>query len=221
LVGLLLGAAVVSRGYLSSSRRVFHREQSQAIAAKAGFGDTVLIIPRSDKLSLLRSLSYVQSSFDANAEQDGVLVHEQGKAFAGYTFWSSRFRNSAALIEMDGNTIHEWHRPLGPEGWHRAELLRSGEIVVVVENQSITKLTLDSEIVWQFPTRAHHSLSVTEDGMIYALSKDVKERPEINAGINSVSDKILILDPDGTLKTELSIIDARANIWRMTRLAAS
>ena len=208
----LLGVAILCViaffwGYLAHRQSFFPHPQFQSIAAALGWGETEMVRPRSDQLSLLRSLPYVQSSFDSQAELSGVIVNKKDKVFDGYTFYNSGFRNNAVLIDMDGNVVHEWRQDLGPGGWHHAELLPSGEILVVVEDKSISKLAFDSSIIWQYSARAHHGLWVDKDGVNYVLSRNVGIRPDVHPSVETIADTIVILGPDGTVRDELPLLD--------------
>jgi hypothetical protein len=89
----------------------------------------------------------------------------------------------ARLINMDGNTLHEWRvhpDKIWPESpykdyaagtkneennyIHGIWLLENGDIVFNIEYLGLVRMNACSEIVWKLPYRTHHSVFADDDG---------------------------------------------------------
>jgi hypothetical protein len=159
------------------------------------------------RLEQLQAIGYVEGTLDDRPELRGVEIHDRQRAFPGVNFYSSRIRTSARLIDNDGHEIHSWYLP-GDDGWVHAELLPNGDLVVVLDNQAIFRIDRDSKLRWRRDVRAHHDLAIDTSGNIYALTNEVRERPEIHPEVLVIEDFIEVLSADGELEHRLSILDA-------------
>src|SRR5690606_30426714 len=136
--------------------------------------------------------------FPARWPDRGVTVHVPGKAQEGVTLYTTGSGASAYLIDMQGEVLHEWHRPFSTvwdKSWRQipgavtnpqpdpfvyfrvAHLFPNGDLLATYEGvgdtpygYGIVKLDRDSNVIWAYPGRAHHDLSVGTDGKIYALT---------------------------------------------------
>jgi hypothetical protein len=159
------------------------------------------------QIEQLQALGYVDGTIDENAELRGVETHDRDRAWPGVNFYSSRIRASARLIDNDGRELHVWSH-LGDDGWEHAELLPNGDLLVVVNQQSIFRLDLNSELLWRVELEAHHDLAVHPSGEIYALTNEVRLRPEIHPDVPVIEDFIQILTSDGQPTERISLLDA-------------
>jgi hypothetical protein len=159
------------------------------------------------QLEQLQALGYVDGTIDENAELRGVEIHDRNRAWPGVNFYSSRIRTSARLIDNDGRELHIWSHP-GDDGWEHAELLPTGEIIVVVNQQAILKLDRNSELLWRVELDAHHDLAVHPSGEIYALTNEERLRAEIHPEVPVIEDFIQILSHDGRPTERISLLDA-------------
>ncbi len=162
-------------------------------------------------LDKLTTLGYLQAHYDANSQDKGVLVYDRSRAFNGYNFYNERERSIARLIDMEGNTLHEWKYSHVTGYWHHAELLPDGRVLVVMEGTGIACLDIDSNLEWFYKSRAHHALWVTETGDTYILSSKTEVRPEIHSSIPVRYDDVVALSSDGTEKEAFSLLESVEN----------
>ena len=155
---------------------------------------------------LLTTLGYVSSQYDPNHEIRGVYIHESDRAFQGLNFYACVDHPVAVLMDMNGVVLHEWKSPR--KQWHHAELLPTGDILVVVDDRGIAKLDSSSNEIWFYETKAHHDLWVHDDGSIFAISRQRKRIPEIHKDRLIVDEEIIRLSPDGELIEEFSVLEA-------------
>ena len=149
----------------------------------------------------------MDGTVDPRAEIRGVEIHDRDRAFPGVNFYSSRIRNSARLIDNDGRELHTWSYP-GDDGWEHAELLPNGDLIVVVNDQSIFRIDKESKLLWRYESEAHHDLAVDASGDIYTLTNEKLSRPEIHPDLLVVEDFVEVLSPDGQPKSRFSILEA-------------
>ena len=160
---------------------------------------------RSGKLTLLRSHPYLRAKAEKKRPESGV-VRSSPKAFAGYNFYNSWTDSSAYLMDMKGEILHEWKHAFPLRNWHHAELMKNGDILVVVKDDGVAKLDKDSNLIWYYPARVHHDLWVHANGEIYIIVSEAKRIPEIHPTLDTLFDKIVILSPDGKRKDEFSLL---------------
>ncbi len=164
----------------------------------------------------------------------GVLVYQEGRACEGLNLYTSGHDTAAWLVDMRGNLLHSWRCPYerawpgrefpdqgyGHRSWRRVVLLPDGFLLAVFEGVGLVKLDRDSNIVWVYSGRAHHDLRVLENGDIYVLSRRAHMIPRIHADRPVLEDFITLLDADGNVKSELSLLEAseKSEFWPMIRL---
>ena len=158
------------------------------------------------RLEQLQELGYVDGTIDDHPEIRGVEIHDRQRAFPGVSLYSSRLRTSARLIDNDGRELHTWSYP-GDDGWEHIELLPNGDLLVVVNQQSVFKIDRDSHLLWRYQADTHHDLAVHLSGDIYLLTDKKVHRPEIHPDVLVIEDFIEILTPDGKLKDRFSILE--------------
>ena len=158
------------------------------------------------QLEQLQELGYVDGTIDERAEIRGVEIHDRQRAFPGVNLYSSRLRTSAQLIDNDGRELHTWNHP-GDDGWEHIELLPNGDLLVVVNQQSVFKIDRDSHLLWRYQADTHHDLAVHPSGDIYLLTDRKILRPEIHPDVLVIEDFIEVLTPDGILKDRFSILE--------------
>jgi outer membrane protein assembly factor BamB len=191
-------------GQLTMSAHVKAAAEAEHLALIEG---TVRTDDSLRQLDQLQALEYVDGTVDSQSELRGVEIHDRERTCPGVNFYSSRIRTSARLIDNDGRELHTWSSP-GDDGWEHAELLPGGDVLVVVNQDSIFKLDRDSRLVWRVEIDAHHDLSVDPDGDIYALASEERTLPEFHPEVPVVEDSVIVLSRDGELKDRFSILDA-------------
>ncbi len=159
------------------------------------------------QLEQLQELGYVDGTIDERAELEGVEIHDRQRTCPGVNLYSSRLRASARLIDNDGAELHAWSYP-GDDGWEHVELYPNGDLLVVVNQQSVFKLDRDSNQLWRYEAATHHDLAVHPSGEIYILTDASALKPEIHPDVPVIEDFIEILSPDGVPIDRFSILDA-------------
>jgi len=168
----------------------------------------------------LQALGYADGT-QAAVSDVGVLTHVAGKAQAGLNFCVSGHMPGAFLMDMDGNVLHEWRfgfREAFPDFpvelnlniafWRRAHLFPNGDVLAVFEALGLIKLDRDSRLLWARQNNAHHSVHVMPDGEIYVLTHKIRRVPSIDPTALVREDFISVLDPNGDLKWEVSLLES-------------
>lgn len=167
----------------------------------------------------------------------GVTMHEPGKAYEGFTLYTSGSDPAAFLIDMDGEVVHEWRRPFStvwtpgtgtieeprPDEYvhfRHARILPGGELLALYEGTSDTpygyglvKLDKDSNVIWFYPGRAHHQFDVAPDGTIYVLTQEIVDAPVEGAGHLTpprLDDFLVVLSPQGEELRKIHLIESVA-----------
>jgi hypothetical protein len=119
------------------------------------------------------------------------------KTCDGFTLCMYGGNSRAVLVNMHGETVHEWHVPFSqlwfdpPHLYGRARdaavyfntghVYPTGDLLAVIEGpMSITqlnashgyglvKLDKDSRVLWKYAERCHHDVAVDDDGNIYTI----------------------------------------------------
>ncbi len=113
----------------------------------------------------------------------------------GFTLLMYGGGTKAILVNMRGETVHQWHVPFH-EIWSAPPHLRgeikdasvyfndghlypNGDLAVVIEGPisvknpsngfGLAKLDKDSHVVWKYAEKCHHDLDVGENGTIYVI----------------------------------------------------
>ena len=190
---------------------VVHRDQffpyvlMKSVSWKLGLVDRINIESRSPQLRTLQSLPYVSGTHDVNVEAKDVVLHQREKAFPGYNFYNCSKRETAFLIDMDGNVVHEWSYPSGE--WETVELLPNGEIIAVVTDKYLLRLDVNSKVIWSHRDRFHHDVWVHDNGDIYAIARTGEIVPRIHDSVRTMADRIVVLSEDGDKKDDISVLD--------------
>lgn len=153
----------------------------------------------------------------------GVTQYDPQLARNGLTLYTTGTEPAAYLIDMNGNVVHEWHKPYSevwPDGkgvpnprpdefihFRNAQVLPNGDLIALYEGNGDTpygyglvKLDKDSNVIWRYAGRAHHQFAMGTDGKIYALIHGI-----FNDEIKGLSylkpprleDSLVVLSPDG------------------------
>ena len=162
----------------------------------------------------------------------GVRTFVPAKAFDGYTLVT--FGESAALIDMGGTVLHQWHSPtreleeLGVrreestpdtwDYWRPARLLPNGDLIAIVDRMHFTpqglaliKLDRQSRPIWIYVHAVHHDFDIDQNGNIYVLDQQLRVEPipGLPALVPPFIDEgILVLSPTGQQLTRISITES-------------
>jgi hypothetical protein len=165
-------------------------------------------------------------------------IDKPDKTCDGFTLCLCSGGPRATLINMRGETVHQWYAPfkliwfdLQPgmrvplEEEHvyfnHAHLYPNGDLLAVVEgpgnarhlseSYGLIKLDKDSRVLWKYTGSCHHAFDVAEDGTIYALSYDfVKELPHGLEFIPTpcIVDCLDVISPQGKLRKRIRLVEA-------------
>jgi hypothetical protein len=172
----------------------------------------------------LRSIGYLTGSQPAPLVT-GLTVHDASRAYRGLNLYTSGHFPGAVLMDMDGNVLHMWERSFldiwpdryadfdseNAQYWRFVHLFDNGDVLAVFEGLGLVKLDRDSRVIWTHTGGDHHDLKVTEDGLIYVLTREVVIDPRINADEPILEDHVTILDSDGRELRSVSVLSAMGN----------
>ncbi|MBN2565424.1 MAG: aryl-sulfate sulfotransferase [Candidatus Eisenbacteria bacterium] len=189
-----------------------------------GMPGQVLSEEQRREMERLSSIGYLSGSQPA-PEVAGVTIHDPERCFEGLNFYTSGHFGGAVLMDMDGGVLHEWHCEFadawpgetelseqdGAEYWRWAHLFENGDVLAIFEGVGLIKVDKDSRLLWKHLGGEHHDLEVAEDGRIFTLTRQAHMMPEINERMPILEDFVTILDSDGNVIREFSILDAFRN----------
>lgn len=139
-------------------------------------------------ISMFCSVSFLWGQNHAE-KKAGVTVYKPDKFYEGYTFYNSRQREVATLIDMKGNIVHRWSYPQG-FNWHHAELQPNGDIVAVIKENynrnvggQLLRIDWHGNLVWKMHIHGHHDFEVMDNGHIMALCREYVNNDAISPGI--------------------------------------
>ena len=172
---------------------------------------------------------------EADFTETGV-VEKSGEAVEGLTFYLSADRQGAKLIDMAGETVHEWQmrfrdvwadprhvdEPVAADKirWRYAHLYPNGDVLAVFEARGavphgygLAKINADSEVIWKLGRRIHHQVEVTDEGTIYAVEqiyRDLERSP--------IPNQPQIKAKEGSEILEDVIVEVGPNGWEGDRI---
>lgn len=166
----------------------------------------------------------------------GVAAYDPQRAQPGYTVYTGiKPWTPIRLIDMEGNTVHEWQLPdvfedgLRDDG-HRfprkinpaitdLHLYPNGNLAVALGNDlgkmpygfAVALLDKDSNLLWKYTKRAHHQIDVGPDGRIAAIIDAEVTEPWPGfekIELPFVDEHIAILSAEGEELAKLSLLEA-------------
>jgi len=154
-----------------------------------------------------------------------VTIHDRERVSKGLNLYTAGHAPEAILMDMAGNRLHRWScglleaRPTakippnshGHEFWRRVHLLPNGDLLAIFEGFGLIKVDKNSNLIWDFPGKAHHDLHVDRNGMIYLLTRNAHIRPRYNESRPVLEDYISLLTPDGEEIRRVSILKCIEN----------
>ena len=180
-----------------------------------------------EALSNIENLGYL-SGYQEAPYQNGVVLHQPDKAFQGYNIVTSGHGPGVALIDMEGNELHEWYTPeisvyttwpdaqdrtITVDYWRRVHLYPDGDLVVLIDGGGIVKVDKNSNVLWTSEFNgAHHDLYVNETtGLIYTIGRNIHINPRYSTDEIIVEDYVCILDSLGNEIATIPVLDALEN----------
>ena len=176
-------------------------------------------------MARLESLGYLRGVKPATDLQEGITSYDPVRAFNAPNLVLSAHAPEASIMNMRGATLHKWSHDfwaafpesdtprdaMGAGWWRRARVLDNGDLLAIFENLGLIRIDKNSELVWAFPGRAHHDLDLFENGAIAVLTRKFGVIPRINETEPVAEDFITVLNTDGTLVAEHSLLEALEN----------
>ncbi len=104
----------------------------------------------------------------------GVRVYDKGKAYHGYTLFSTAFGYTEYLIDMNGLVIHTW--PVTHSQY--AEILPDGDLLVDNYGYGLQELAPDGREAWSWKGDYHHDFERLPNGntiLLIARSEPVRK----------------------------------------------
>ena len=172
--------------------------------------------------------------YRTHREGEGVTVYDTSRAFDGVTFFTAlrgdRFQG--CLIDMHGNTVHEWQIRFS-DVWERAPHIRDqaedesinfrgvlqpdGSLFVLFGSGNVppggglAKIDRHSNVLFKVAANCHHDMDLDDEGNIYAISHEFVAASEARIPVSSdwyLDEYILKLSPQGQLIWKLSLTEA-------------
>jgi len=175
----------------------------------------------------LMTMPYLQGYRPASGRNGAVRALEPEAVQPGLNLYTSGHAPEATLMDADGRVLHRWGyalRRLHPEYYaessdssgqirkleyfRRARLLPTGELLAIFEGLGLVKLSPESDLVWAYRGGAHHDLDIAPDGSIWVLDREGKLLPRIDPDNGVLEDFVTVLEPDGTVRRKISVLEA-------------
>lgn len=166
----------------------------------------------------------------------GVSRHDPGRAFPGYTLYTSGHAQQALLVDMEGRVRHRWRLPFDriwdesakiqdprPRPFvymDRARVLPDGSLIAIYTGAGsspwgygMVKMDADSRPIWKYLEQAHHDFDIAPNGDIYLLTHEIRDdrirkRPQLRAP--RIDDFLVVLDADGRPKRKIPLLKTLA-----------
>ncbi len=182
-----------------------------------------------ERQSELRSIGYL-SGYTKPTDSSGVVVSNKEMICPGLTLFCSGHATVALLMDLEGNTVHEWEitfDEVWPESldfevnkehkefFRRTHVYANGDLLVLFEYIGIVKLDRHSNVLWSVAGEHHHDIKVLDDGTIVTLRKLKKSSEEIKAvmGENAIYesatyDVVAFISPEGSEIDRIDLLEA-------------
>lgn len=166
----------------------------------------------------------------------GVTAYDPGRAYHGYTLYTSGDSARALLIDMHGRVVHQWRRPFSSV-WHRgaavekpqpdnliymrkAHLFPNGDLLAIYIaagdtpwGYGMVMLDSRSRVKWSYLQHTHHDFDVGPDGRVYALIQHISFTTLKGLAFLDhphMEDSLAILSRDGRELQRISLLQALA-----------
>jgi hypothetical protein len=165
--------------------------------------------------------------------REKVRVDKADKTFNGFTLYTTNEGARATLIDMRGETVHQWelpYRKAWPNAphvkdpvaddqihWFRCHLYPNGDLLAIYHTDvdtpygyGLVKLNKDSKLLWAYAGHVHHDVDVAEDGTLYTLSQKLESKPPVGLEFLPapyIADSLVVLSPEGREMDSIPILD--------------
>jgi len=176
--------------------------------------------------SKLGALPYLQG-YHAAPERSGVTICKKDKTQPGVNLVVSGHGPEAQLMNMDGEVLHQWRfsferawpkglKSWGDEAfkqyWRRARFWKNGDLAAIFAQYGLVKIDKDSNLIWKNSCKPHHDLRANDDGSVWTLTnKARKSHPQLKMTGPYLEDFITLIDADGKIVKQVSILDSFLN----------
>jgi arylsulfotransferase ASST len=153
---------------------------------------------------------------------ENVTVYDPAAAFNGYNLYTSGDSPHAVLVDMKGETLHEWRYELldvwpdftppdrwaikSRDFWRRVYLYPNGDLLAIYDGVGMIKLDKDSNLIWASRGGYHHDIDVMPDGSMFTLARTLEIVPRINPDDPILHDFICELDAEGNELRRISLL---------------
>ncbi len=175
--------------------------------------------------------------FTTERRPEKVRVDKAAKTYDGFTLYTTTEAARATLLDMRGETVHEWALPFSKAwprpphirfpvsddqiNWFRCHLFANGDLLAIYHTgvdtpygYGLVKLNKDSQLLWKYPGRVHHDIDVAEDGTLYTLTQKLERRPPTGMEFLPspyIADSLTILSADGRELKTIPILETFRN----------
>ena len=175
-----------------------------------------------ERIRTLEDLGYA-AGYELAAGAEGVTFHVPERATPGLSLVVSGHAPEATLIDLEGRVVHRWEmafeaawpgREGGAEGrgsWRRAHVLEDGGLLAIFTALGVVRLDRASNLVWAWEGRAHHDLSVADDGTIHVLTRQARVLPQLHPSEPILEDFVTRLTPNGHALGRVSVYRSLLN----------
>lgn len=183
--------------------------------------------PQTKKTSKLYTLPYL-TGYHKAPKKNGLTTFIPDKAYNGLNLFNSAHEPSAILMDMKGNILHKWQfafKDAFPEVkeintwynqkhwryfWRRVHLFDNGDLLAIYEGNGLIKIDKNCHLIWTAKGSFHHDLEVVGD-KIYVLNRRLVRLSRINKKEPILEDLISILNQDGQILKNISILEMFEN----------
>jgi hypothetical protein len=230
LVSFVTLLGLISLSYLLGAAAIFFELPSSSFLRRAFVGAVALYERKGNSTSSKVSLSPPAVG----------QIDKADKTCDGFTLCMYGGHSHAFLLNMRGESVHQWHVPfsqLWPAPPHLkgriddaavyfndGHIYPNGDLLAVVEGPinlqnpstgyGLVKLDKDSRVLWKYAEKCHHDVDVGEDGTIYALVNEIVEHvPPALAYIPTpcMVDYVDIISPEGERRKRIPLLEAFYN----------
>ena len=149
--------------------------------------------------------------------QTGTTIHDQTKAYQGYTIFMNLAGSELIMIDMDGNKVNTW-APADYRIQYYGEPLDNGNILcMAIRNDhpvggvlGVLELDWNSNPVWAYfhpgDLKAHHGFQRLDNGNTLILMNEIVEAPSVSPG-TILDDYIIEVNQAGRIVWEWRALD--------------
>jgi hypothetical protein len=189
VAGGFTGTSCTADGHAASDDEVMEGEEVgvETLAEEARESETI---------EALSALGYLDTAPTRNPEDRGVTAIAPG-AFHGLNLFSSRFRASAVLMDMEGRVLHRWATSDNDLSWMHVQMQPNGDLFVIAKDAYLAKLDWNSHVIWKRKLRVHHDLALGRRGGVFALTRRIHRYSIDGVEVPILDDHIALLARDG------------------------